>query len=76
MLSTLAHHKTSWPELKGKTGREAKHIIQEEYPFLHVNIVRESNNSPPMLTTEDYRTDRVQVVVNQTGIVVRTPKVG
>ena len=71
MLSTMAHHKTSWPELKGKTGREAKHIIQEEYPNLHVNIIPE--NSP---VTRDYRTDRVRVFVNETGIVTHTPKVG
>lgn len=67
----MSDNKNSWPELEGKTGEEAKRVIQEQYPYLNIYIVPE--NSPVIM---DYRTDRVWVFINTDGIVTRTPRVG
>jgi len=63
--------RTSWPELVGKTGAEAKATIEEENPSLQVVIVPYGS-----VVTADYRTDRVRIYVDVEGIVVETPRIG
>jgi hypothetical protein len=63
--------KTSWPELEGKMGEEAKQVIQDQYPDFNIQIIPENS-----MVTMDYRTDRVRVFINANGIVTGTPQVG
>lgn len=63
--------KTEWPELEGKSGKEAETVIKQQEPSLLVQIV--PNNS---MMTMDYRTDRVRVMVDEKGQVSSTPRVG
>jgi hypothetical protein len=69
--STMEEGKTSWPELVGKTGEEAKQVIQDQYPDFNIQIIPENS-----MVTMDYRTDRVRVFINANGIVTGTPQVG
>jgi len=63
--------KTEWPELEGKSGKEAERVIAEQEPSLTIQLV-------PMdaMVTMDYRTDRVRVRVDEKGTVTSTPRVG
>ena len=63
--------KTSWPEVVGKTGEEAKTIIEGETTGVEVVILDEN-----AIATTDFRTDRVRVRVNKDGIVTQTPRIG
>jgi len=61
----------SWPELVGKTSAEAKKAIQASRPDIKVQTI-------PMgsMMTMDFRTDRVRIFVDSTGLVSRPPKFG
>jgi hypothetical protein len=63
--------KTEWPELKGKSGEEAKAAILAEFPDLKVHLVPKG-----AMVTMDMRMDRVRLFVSKDGTVVATPKVG
>ncbi|KAI7726530.1 hypothetical protein M8C21_016220 [Ambrosia artemisiifolia] len=63
--------KNSWPELVGEKGEVAKAIIEKENPL--VNAIILSENSPMIL---NYVSNRVWVVVNTDGVVIRTPTIG
>lgn len=64
--------KTSWPELVGATGLEAKHVIETESPNkLSIFIVPED-----AIVTMDYNPLRVRIYVNKEAKVVRPPMVG
>jgi len=63
--------KSSWPEVVGMRGEDAKAYIENEDPSLHVRI---NNEGDPI--TMDLRYDRVRVFVNKQGRVVGTPTVG
>jgi hypothetical protein len=60
--------KTSWPELVGKSIKEAREIILKDKP--DANIVVLPAGSP---VTLDYRTDRVRIFVDT---VADTPYIG
>ena len=60
-----------WPELVGKTGEEAKEIIQQENPNLNIQVLPEG--SP---VTRDLRMDRVRIFVNENGQVTSPPRIG
>ncbi|KAL1825401.1 hypothetical protein ACET3Z_012179 [Daucus carota] len=62
--------KSSWPELVGKEGHIAAEKVERENRHVHAIVMREG--SP---TTQDFRCDRVWVVVNNRGIVVSTPHI-
>ncbi|XP_010528560.1 PREDICTED: inhibitor of trypsin and hageman factor-like [Tarenaya hassleriana] len=63
--------KSSWPELVGKRGEEAKAIIEKENP----NVTAEILSEDEMILTVIICT-RVVVRVNDSGIVVGIPIVG
>eukprot|EP00243_Klebsormidium_subtile_P003797 TRINITY_DN17403_c0_g1_i1.p1 TRINITY_DN17403_c0_g1~~TRINITY_DN17403_c0_g1_i1.p1 ORF type:complete len:122 (+),score=11.26 TRINITY_DN17403_c0_g1_i1:152-517(+) len=64
--------KTSWPELVGATGLEAKDVIERESPNkLSIFIVFED-----AIVTMDYNPLRVRIYVNKEAKVVRPPMVG
>ena len=64
--------KSSWPELVGKTGEEAKAVILKENPYVtKVEILLEGSG-----VTMDYRQSRVRIFVNDEGIVAETPRTG
>jgi hypothetical protein len=64
--------KTSWPELVGKPGTDAKAVIEKEEPCLtQVVIIPEGS-----AVTLDFRLDRVRIFVGSTGDVVVSPTVG
>jgi len=63
--------KESWPEVVGKTGKEAEAAIKKERPELTVEILGE--NAP---CTMDFRTDRVRIFVNKDNKVVSAPGCG
>eukprot|EP00244_Chara_vulgaris_P004585 TRINITY_DN1908_c0_g1_i1.p2 TRINITY_DN1908_c0_g1~~TRINITY_DN1908_c0_g1_i1.p2 ORF type:complete len:104 (+),score=19.19 TRINITY_DN1908_c0_g1_i1:276-587(+) len=63
--------KTSWPEVVGMTGANARRKIKEERPDLLTFIVH--HKSAMIL---DYRFDRVRIVVDGSSKVVSTPAIG
>ena len=63
--------KEEWPELVGKTGPEAKAIIQQDRPELTEIQVLPADS----MVTCDYRTDRVRIFTTG-GKVASTPRVG
>ncbi|GBG83772.1 hypothetical protein CBR_g37573 [Chara braunii] len=63
--------KTSWPEVVGMTGEEAKRKIQEERPELLTYVVHKKS-----AVIFDYRFDRVRIVVDGKSKVVITPSIG
>ncbi|ESN93030.1 hypothetical protein HELRODRAFT_69476 [Helobdella robusta] len=68
----MADSKTSWPELVGKCGEEAKAIVLRERPDLsEVEVIRD--NSP---VTMDYREDRVRIFTDEHGKVSCPPSCG
>ncbi|CAA6658955.1 unnamed protein product [Spirodela intermedia] len=69
--STTPEAKSSWPELVGKEGKTAAAIIEKENPLVHAIVVKVGT-----AVTDDLRTDRVRVWVDDCGIVAETPKIG
>ncbi|CAL9242165.1 unnamed protein product [Arabidopsis halleri] len=63
--------KTSWPELVGRRGEEAKEIIDKENTKVTAEIISENAVVLTVVVC-----DRVYVRVNDNGIVTRTPVVG
>ena len=63
--------KTSWPELLGVPGEEAKTKILADNPKLEVIILLVGS-----IVTTDYREDRVRVYVDDEGKVAQIPKIG
>ncbi|CAH8387327.1 unnamed protein product [Eruca vesicaria subsp. sativa] len=63
--------KSSWPELVGKRGEEAKEIIDRENTKVKAKIISEGAIIFPVIVCE-----RVYVFVNDCGIVTKTPSVG
>ncbi|KFK31710.1 hypothetical protein AALP_AA6G149000 [Arabis alpina] len=63
--------KSSWPELVGKTGEEAKEIIDRENTKITARIISEDAIILAVVVC-----DRVLVRVNDCGIVTQTPFVG
>ncbi|CAO2818814.1 unnamed protein product [Amaranthus hypochondriacus] len=62
--------KQEWPELVGEYGYKAAAIIERENPNVRSIVKHERSGF-----TKDFRCDRVWVVVDSTGVVVRTPRV-
>ena len=60
-----------FPQVVGLTGEEAKNVILQINPNLQVQIVPEGS-----MVTMDFRTDRVRIFVDGTGIVRNTPRIG
>ncbi|XP_047045896.1 subtilisin-chymotrypsin inhibitor-2A-like [Lolium rigidum] len=67
-VAAPAPKKTSWPELAGKTIKEAREIILKDMPDADIVVLPEG--SP---VTKDFRTNRVRIFV---GTVEGTPHVG
>uniref|UniRef100_A0A7S2YCC1 Subtilisin inhibitor domain-containing protein n=1 Tax=Entomoneis paludosa TaxID=265537 RepID=A0A7S2YCC1_9STRA len=65
-------NKTSWPELVGQPGAQAKAIIQQENPHM-TTVVMVPEHS---MVTMDYREDRVRIFVKEDGTVAMTPNMG
>ncbi|ESQ44676.1 hypothetical protein EUTSA_v10003303mg [Eutrema salsugineum] len=63
--------KSSWPELVGRRGEEAKEIIDKENTKVTAKIISEDAIVLPVVVC-----DRVYVLVNDYGIVTQTPFVG
>ncbi|XP_006281360.2 proteinase inhibitor [Capsella rubella] len=63
--------KSSWPELVGRRGDEAKEIIDRENTKVTARIISEKAVVLTVVVC-----DRVYVRVNDHGIVTRTPSVG
>ncbi|PHT44235.1 Ethylene-responsive proteinase inhibitor 1 [Capsicum baccatum] len=64
--------KDTWPELLGVPSGFARRTIKHENPKL-TNVPSVLNGSP---VTADFRCDRVRLVVNVLGFIVKTPQVG
>ncbi len=60
--------KSEWPEVVGFPGEQAKTIILNDDPTVNAQVIPEG--SP---VTMDYRTDRVRILVDGSGIVVSVP---
>lgn len=58
----------SWPECVGMTGEEAKAKVLKDFPNAHVSILKDG--SP---VTEDYKSDRVRIFINDEGKVSQEP---
>ncbi|CBK22326.2 uncharacterized protein [Blastocystis hominis] len=52
--------KMHWPELQGKDVEEARKVIQEECPDVHIQVL--GATSP---ATMDYRLDRVRIIKDE-----------
>jgi hypothetical protein len=63
--------KSYWPELVGLPGPEARKILKEECPVVMAQIVGLGE-----LITEDYIPERVQIFVDDEGIVTWPPQIG
>ncbi|KAL1191315.1 Proteinase inhibitor [Cardamine amara subsp. amara] len=63
--------KSSWPELVGKRGEEAKEIIERENTKVTANIIPEN-----AIVLGVLRCDNVYVRVDDYGIVTETPSIG
>ncbi|KAL8148046.1 hypothetical protein AgCh_005402 [Apium graveolens] len=63
--------KTTWPEVVGMTGEEAKKQIEEESPGISVHLIPQNS-----FVTMDYRTNRLRLYIDSSGNVALAPKVG
>ena len=63
--------KTSWPELVGVDGQDAKTELEEQEPDKKIILVPEGR-----MVTMDYRTDRIRLFLDGDGKVARTPIIG
>jgi hypothetical protein len=60
-----------FPHLLHKNGDEAVEIIKKQHP--NINVLKVNQNS---MMTMDFRDDRIRVIVDDNGIVIRPPRVG
>jgi len=67
----MADKKSTWPEVVGMTGDEAKEQIAKDRPDVQINVLPEV--SP---VTMDFRPDRVRIFVNNDQKVVAAPRCG
>lgn len=63
--------KSSWPELLGAKGEDAKEVIERENPKMKAVIILDGTAVP-----EIFICSRVYVWVNDCGIVVQIPIIG
>lgn len=63
--------KTSWPELVGMNGQEAKSQLEASVSDKQIFVVPEDG-----MVTMDYRTDRIRIFVDKDGNVARPPTLG
>ncbi|KAL1547161.1 hypothetical protein AAHA92_23668 [Salvia divinorum] len=63
--------KNLWPELLMKNGEESVAVIESENKFVKAMVIRDGTPIP-----SDFRCDRVWVVVNECGNIIRIPYVG
>ncbi|KAJ4726832.1 Proteinase inhibitor [Melia azedarach] len=70
-MSSGCPGKNSWPELVGEAGEAAAAKVEKENP--NVNAIVILDGTP---VTKDFRCNRVWVWVNNSGTVIRTPRVG
>jgi hypothetical protein len=63
--------KTSWPELFGMDGEEAKLQLEATVAGKQIFIVPEDS-----MVTMDYRIDRIRIFVDSNGNVARPPNLG
>mmetsp|Transcript_14468 Transcript_14468/g.18896 ORF Transcript_14468/g.18896 Transcript_14468/m.18896 type:complete len:148 (+) Transcript_14468:170-613(+) len=69
---TATMPKTSWPELVGMPGEQARLIIVQENPSIkQVDLIPEDS-----MVTMDYREDRVRIFVKEDGTVASIPQHG
>jgi len=68
---TSKERKSEWPELVGKTEKEAREILLKEDKDLQVetHVMR-----PDLTFTCDFRPDRVRLVVDKAGMVQQPPR--
>ncbi|XWS65489.1 hypothetical protein CRYUN_Cryun05aG0117200 [Craigia yunnanensis] len=64
-------HKFSWPELVGMNGEVAKSQIEKDNPEVSVSIL-----TPGRGGFADFCCNRVYVVVDSNGNVIKTPTIG
>jgi pyruvate/2-oxoglutarate dehydrogenase complex dihydrolipoamide dehydrogenase (E3) component len=67
--------KESWPELVGKTEKEAQEAISKERPELDICVMPESS-MPHAIVTMDHRIGRVRIFVDDDRKVTETPNCG
>ncbi|XP_031386017.1 uncharacterized protein LOC116199692 isoform X2 [Punica granatum] len=65
------HGKYCWPELYGTSGEKALAVIKRENPMVMASIVKVGT-----AVIMDYCCDRVWVLVNNSGVVIRVPTIG
>ncbi|KAL9438065.1 hypothetical protein AB3S75_023852 [Citrus x aurantiifolia] len=70
-IVTQFEQERSWPELVGVNGEIAAATIQKENPNVHAIIILEGTP-----VTQDFRCDRVRVVVDKYEKVVQVPRIG
>ena len=63
--------KTSWPELVGISGEDAKARLESEAPDKDIFMVPSDS-----MVTMDYRKDRIRIFVDKNGNVERPPRLG
>jgi hypothetical protein len=63
--------KSIWPELVGLPGMEARRHIKDQVPVVSAQIVELGD-----MITEDYLPERVQIFVDDDGIVTWPPQIG
>ena len=66
---------SSFPELVGLSGEDAKTKLRHEYPILSLSTIQVIPDNS--IVTMDYREDRVRIFVDEkTGKVVNAPRIG
>ena len=60
-----------WPELVGRSGLDARRYLKEHHPIITAQIVEIGD-----MITEDYAPERVQIFVDDNGIVTWPPQIG
>lgn len=60
-----------WLELVGKSGEEAKEVVEKGNPNVRVEIIPDGGTLP-----DDVDEDRVRIYVDSAGKVTRVPQIG
>lgn len=70
----ITNQRTEWPSCVGLLGTECKTMILQEGSSVEpLNIYILDQYS---MVTEDYRTNRVRIFIDDNGVVVRSPMIG